>query len=224
VSNAAAAVTHKHVAVNEPDGAAGEHVLVILHKVTGCSLIHIVILPVFGWCVVPLADGISRKVNDVAVVEAGDEVNTADDICRIKETERALFVGGDKLDTIQPLCFPPCPMFLVDLKPTDPENVHVFHRFQVGMKNLHSEDPEDSCVQIWVGGVAVRECHYIRATPHVDLVHMSLEVIGSVIHAHRIPLFETVTVDVDLIALGIREVGRFGIILLVKDAGEEVVQ
>ena len=50
------------------------------------------------------------------------------------------------------------------------------------------------------------------------------EVICGVIHAHRIPLFETVAMNVDLVTVVICEVGRFRVVLLVKNVGEEVVQ
>jgi len=165
-----------------------------------------------------------RRLNDVAVVEAGDEVNTPDDVCRIEETECAIFVTRDKLDAVQPLRFPSRPMSSVDLEPMDPENVHVRHVFQAGVKNLYPEDPKDTGIQIWVGGVAAREGHHVWTTSHVDFVHLSPEIICRVIHTHRVPLFETVAVDVDLVTLVICEVGRFRVILLAKDAGEEVVQ
>ena len=100
-------------------------------------------------------------MNDVAIVEAGDEVNTADDIRGIKEAECTLLMARDKLDTVQPLRFPPRLMFLVNLKPVDPEDVHAHQCFQAGMKNLHSEDSKDPRIQIWVGGVAARESHHI---------------------------------------------------------------
>ena len=112
----------------------------------------------------------------------------------------------------------------VNLRPMDPENVHICHIFQAGVKNLCPEDPKDACIQIWMGGVATREGHHTWTTSHVDFVHLLPEVICCVIHTHCIPLFEMVTVDIDLVTLVICEVGRFGVILLVKDAGKEVVQ
>jgi len=58
----------------------------ILHKrTTDHLLVHIIILPVVGWCIVPLADRAVKRVLHIPVIEAGDEVGTADDVLRIKE-------------------------------------------------------------------------------------------------------------------------------------------
>ena len=97
MSNNATSVTHKHVAINKPDSVGSE---CMPHQQRDHSLIHVVILPVVCQCIVPLADGMVRRPNNIAIVEAGDEVNTLDGVCRIEETKCAIFVTRDKLDVV----------------------------------------------------------------------------------------------------------------------------
>lgn len=159
----------------------------------------------------------------MAVVEARDEVDAADDICGVEETKCPLLVTRDKLDTVQPLCLPSCPMVPVDLEPADPQHVHVCRFVQRWVQDPDLVDTEDPCIQMGMGGVTARECHHIWTTSHVDFVHLSPEVICGVVHAHRVPLFKTVTVDVELVAVIVCEPGEFRIILPVEDSGEEMI-
>ena len=64
------------------------------------SLVHIIVPPVVSWCIVPLADQVFEGVFNVAVIEAGDKVGTANDILRVKEPKCALLVVGDELDMV----------------------------------------------------------------------------------------------------------------------------
>lgn len=68
--------------------------------------------------------------------------------------------------------------------------------------------------------VAVRKGHHVLAVPHVDLVCLPPEVIGSVVDACCVPLLKAVAMDIDFVALVICEVGRLGFILPVKDPSE----
>ena len=187
------------------------------------SLIHIIVSPVVGRSVVPLADQILGRILHVSVMEARDEVGAPDDIVRIEEPKRALLVTGDKLDAVQALRFPPRPMFLVDLEPTDPKNVHVCQLRHGWVQNLDPVDPEDPGVHVWMGRVAVRESHHVWTAPRVDLVHPSSEVVCGVIHADRPALLKVVASDEDLVTVIVREGSGFRIILAVMDASEEVV-
>ena len=75
-----------------------------------------------------------------------------------------------------------------------------------------------------MGWVAVREGHHIWTTSHVNLVCPSPEVVRGVIDSHRVPLLKAVAMDINFVALGVREAGRFGVILLVEDSSEEVIR
>ena len=155
--------------------------------------------------------------------EAGDEVDTAYDVCRIEKPERALLVARNKLDSVQPFCFPSCPVFLVHFEPTDPEDIHVCQFGQARMQDSDSVDPEDPRIEVWVGRVATRESHHVWTTPRVDLVYLSSEVVCGVVNTRGAPLLEAVAMYKELVALIICKVGRFWIILLVKNTGEEVI-
>ena len=155
--------------------------------------------------------------------EARDEVGTTYNVLGIEEPKCALVVVGGKLDTVQALCFPPRPMFLVDLEPADPQDVHICQFGHGGMENLDPIDPKDARVHVWMGRVATRERHHVWAASHVDLVHPSPEVVRGVIHAHRTLSLKAVPSDEDLVTVVICEGRGFRIVLAVKDAGEEVV-
>ena len=88
------------------------------------SLIDIAIFPVsVGW-VVPSANKSCKETRDSPFVKAGDEMGATDDVVGVKEPKRAVLVAGDKLYPVQPLCFPPGSMRVVDLEPMDPKYVH----------------------------------------------------------------------------------------------------
>jgi len=118
------------------------------NRTTDHSLVYIIILPVVGRCIVPLADGTIERVRHVPVIEAGDEVGATDDILRVEEPKRTLRVVRDKLDTVQPFCFLPRPVFLVDLEPADPEDIHVRQFGHSWVQNFDPVDPEDACVHV----------------------------------------------------------------------------
>jgi hypothetical protein len=190
---------------------------------TGHSLIHIVISPVVLRCTVPLADKTSRNICDATVGKARDEVDATDDVCGIEKPECALLVARNKLNSVQPLCFPSCPVFLVHFKPTDPEDIHVHQFGQAWMQDSDSVDPEDLHIEVWAGRVATRESHHVWTTPCVDLVYLSSEVVCGVVNTRGAPLLEAVAMYKELVVLIICKVGRFWIILLVKNTGEEVI-
>jgi len=224
VSDSTTAVAHEHIAVDKSDGVASGVRYSILHnRTTDHLLVHIVILPVVGWRIVPLADRAVKRVLHIPMIEAGDEVGAADDVLRIKEPKCTLLVVRDKLDTVQPFCFPPRPMFLVDVEPADPENIHVRQFGHSRMENFDSVDPEDTCINVGMGRVAMRKRDHVWAASRIDLVHPSPEVIRGVIDAHRAPLLKAIASDVDPVAIVVREGGEFWIVLAVKDASEEVV-
>ena len=109
-------------------------------------LVDIVILPVTPRCIVPLTDRVFRGDRDMAVIEAGDEVDSTDNVSGVEKPKCTLLVAGNEVDTIQPLRFPPCMMFLVNFKPTNPQHVHVLQFGQTGMQNPNSIDPENPCI------------------------------------------------------------------------------
>lgn len=118
------------------------------------SLIDIVGVPVGLLLMVPDACGIVRGRAPAFVVETWNEVGPTDYILRIKEAERAVLEARDKLDTIQPLCFPSSSVCFINPEPANPEDIHrlfIHHRWSV--ENTESEYPEDPCVHIWVDPV-----------------------------------------------------------------------
>jgi len=190
---------------------------------TDNSLVHVVILPVFIWNIIPLTGNVLRGILHIPIVEARDEVGATDDVLGIEEPKCAFLVLGDKLGPVQPLCLPPSPIISVNLEPTDPEDIHICEFRHGGVQNPDPVDREDTYVYVWVGGVARRECHHVWTASHVYLVHPSPEVIRSVEDAHRAPLLKFVTGNKDLVAVAICECGRFGIVLAVEDASKQVV-
>lgn len=103
-------------------------------------------------------------------IEARDEVGSTDNVVRVEKTKCVIFEGRYELDPVQPLGFPPRSVRLIDLEPTDPEDIHPFFvRHCWSMENVHSEDAENSCVCVWVSSI-LRKGHDMRSVPHVHPV------------------------------------------------------
>jgi hypothetical protein len=159
----------------------------------------------------------------VSASKARDKVGTADDILRIEEPKRTLFVFRDKLNTVQPFCSPPCTMFVVNLKPTDPEDIHVCHFSNCWVQNLDPVNSKDTCIDVWMGRVTMGKRHHVWAASCIDLVYTPLKVVGSVIHTHCASTLEGIAGNEDLVAIVICKSARFRIILAMIDASEEVI-
>lgn len=183
-------------------------------------LVHIVALPVLSRWIIPLA---GKRVLHTPTSETRDKVGTADDILRIEEPKRTLLVFRDKLNAVQPFCSPPSTISVVNLEPTNPEDIHVRHFGHDRVQNLDPVNPKDTRIDVWVGRVVVGKRNHVWAASRVDLVYPSSKVIGSIIHAHCAPLLKGVAGNKHLVTVIVCEGGGFWIVLLVIDASEEVV-
>ena len=153
VPDSAAAVAHEHVVVDESDGIASEHMCDCASSpAADHSLVNVVIPPVVSWRTVPFADITFRRVLCVPMVKARDEVGTMHNVLGIEEPKHTLVIVGGKLDTVQALCFPPRPMFLVDLEPADPQDVHICQFSHGGMENPDLIDPKDALILLCTVG------------------------------------------------------------------------
>ena len=195
----------------------------MLKKCVCNSLIDIVALPVNVRVVVPLANGNHRGVCDAAFIEAGNQVGAANDVLRVNEPKSTILEVRNKLDPMQPLGFPPCPMCTVDLEPANPEYVHAGSCSHSRMEDLGTIDPQDPCVCVRMGWIIARKGDHIWTPLHVDLVASSAEIVRCVVYRHRVTLFETLAQYLDAIAIAIRERGGFWVVLAMQDAGKEVV-
>ena len=90
------------------------------------------------------------------------------------------------------------------------------------MENIQSEDPEDPCICVWVNSVP-REGYNIQPVLHVHSVLPPLEIIGRVVDVHAVPLFKSIFRNIELVAVLRSECGWLGVILIVENAGKEVI-
>ena len=146
-----------------------------------------------------------------------------DDICQVKEPECAFFMAGNKLDVIQSLYFSPYLVFMIELKPMDPQYIHVCQLSQTRVQDCDLVDTKDLCIYIWVGWVSMRESHHLWTTPYVALVSLSQEVTCCIVDDHCIPLLKAVAMDIDFVALSIHEAWQVRMVLPVEDSGKEVI-
>ena len=114
-------------------------------------------------------------------------------------------------------------MFLIDLKPMDPEDIPILQVGHGGVHDLDLVDPKDPRIRVWVGWITVGESHHIQATSHVNLVRSPPQVIHGVVYGHRVVLLKVVSGDEDLFAIVGCERRGFRIVLAMEDASEEMV-
>ena len=186
-------------------------------------LIDVVVLPVSLGGIIPFAEKGRKEIRNNPLVKAGNKMGAADDIIGVEEPKCAFLMAGDKLDPIQPLCFPPGPMCVVNLEPANPDYIHADRCSHGRVQDLDLIDSQDPRIHVRVGRIIARESDHIRATLHVDLVSPSPQVVRRVVYRHREPLREAVADYLDVVAFTICEYGGLLVILTMQNACEEVV-
>ena len=111
--------------INEPENAnkcvGGQH----LEVWSANLLVNIVRAPVSHQHIVPFAFWSLGVDLGETLIKTRNEVDAMDDIVRVKEPKSTTAQDRDKLYPIQPFCFPASLVFLVELEPANPEDVHV---------------------------------------------------------------------------------------------------
>jgi hypothetical protein len=155
--------------------------------------------------------------------ETRDEVAPTDDVIWVEKPKCVVLEGQNKLEPIQPFGFPPSSVVLVNLEPTNPEDVHPDHiRHCWSMEDIKSEHSEDLCIGVRVD-LILREGHHMRSILQVHPVLATSEVVCCVVDGHGIPLFKATLRNVELVAVLLSECGWIGVVLDVENASEKVI-